>query len=151
MKKVALIAGVGGMCGGNMARMLHDTGEWDVIGVSRGDPELGDWVRYIPVDLLDREATLKALGDKSPTSMKVALRLLRAARASTSLQECLAREYRAALQVFDSAEFIEGVRATIIDKDRQPKWQPSRIEDVTPEIVDRYFAPHPGDRLVFPE
>lgn len=60
-KKVALIAGVGGMCGGNMARMLHGTGEWDVIGVSRGDPELGDWVRHIPVDLLDREATLKAL------------------------------------------------------------------------------------------
>jgi nucleoside-diphosphate-sugar epimerase len=63
MKKVALIAGVGGMCGGNMARMLHDTGEWDVIGVSRGDPELGDWVRHIPVDLLDREATLKALAE----------------------------------------------------------------------------------------
>ena len=60
-KKVALIAGVGGMCGGNMARMLHDSGEWDVIGVSRGDPELGDWVRHVPVDLLDREATLKGV------------------------------------------------------------------------------------------
>ncbi len=97
------------------------------------------------------QATLKALGEKSPTSLKVALRLLRAARASNSLQECLAREYRAALQVFDSAEFIEGVRAAIIDKDRQPKWNPARIEEVTPEIVDRYFAPRPGDRLVFPE
>jgi enoyl-CoA hydratase len=81
----------------------------------------------------------------------VALKLLRGARASKSLQECLAREYRAALQVFDSAEFIEGVRAAIIDKDRQPKWQPSRIEDVTPEIVDRYFTPRPGDQLVFPK
>jgi enoyl-CoA hydratase len=55
------------------------------------------------------------------------------------------------LQVFDSAEFIEGVRAAIIDKDRQPRWQPSRIEDVTPEIDDRYFTPRPGDQLVFPK
>lgn len=97
------------------------------------------------------QATLKALSEKSPTSLKVALKLLRAARTSESLQQCLAREYRAALQVFDSAEFIEGVRAAIIDKDRQPKWQPSRIEDVTPEIVDRYFAPRAGDQLVFPK
>lgn len=60
-RKAALIAGVGGMCGGNMARMLHDSGEWDVIGVSRGDPELGDWVRHIPADLLDRDKTMAGL------------------------------------------------------------------------------------------
>lgn len=52
-RKVALIAGVGGMCGSNMAQMLHATGEWDVIGVSRGAPELGSWLRHIPADLLD--------------------------------------------------------------------------------------------------
>ena len=45
------------------------------------------------------------------------------------------REYRAALQVFASHDFLEGIRAAVIDKDRNPKWQPPRIEDVTPAMV----------------
>jgi len=97
------------------------------------------------------KATLETMSGKSPTSMKVTLKLLRAARASASLEECLAREYRAALEVFDSKEFAEGVRAAIIDKDRQPKWSPAKIEDVTPDIVARYFNPREGDRLDFPD
>jgi nucleoside-diphosphate-sugar epimerase len=60
-KNVALIAGVGGMCGGNMARFLHDTGEWEVVGVSRSSPELGDWVRHISADLLDPQQTKERL------------------------------------------------------------------------------------------
>jgi len=65
-KKVALIAGVGGMCGGNMARFLHRTGEWDVIGISRGRPEDADTVRHIAADLLSAESTrtnLTGIGD----------------------------------------------------------------------------------------
>jgi nucleoside-diphosphate-sugar epimerase len=60
-KKVALIAGVGGMCGSNMAQLLHDTGEWDVIGVSRSSPELGAWVRHVAADLLDPQQTRERL------------------------------------------------------------------------------------------
>ena len=86
-------------------------------------------------------ATLKAMDDKSPRGLKVTLKLLRLARASTSLEECLSREYLAALEVFDSADFVEGVRAAIIDKDRNPQWQPPTLQGVTPEIVARYLAP----------
>lgn len=96
-------------------------------------------------------ATLKALSRNSPTALKVTLELLRRARTSKSLKECLIREYNAALTVFTSTEFVEGVRAAIIDKDRNPKWSPARIEDVTPEIVDRYFAPNTKYTLVFPD
>jgi enoyl-CoA hydratase len=85
-------------------------------------------------------ATLKALADKSPRGLKVTLKLLRLARTSTSLEECLKREYLAALEVFDSADFVEGVRAAIIDKDRNPAWQPPDLAGVTPEIVARYLA-----------
>lgn len=85
-------------------------------------------------------ATLKALGDKSPRGLKVTLKLLRLGRASHSLEECLSREYLAALEVFDSADFVEGVRAAIIDKDRNPTWQPPDLKGVTPEIVARYLA-----------
>lgn len=96
-------------------------------------------------------ATLKALSEKSPTALKVTLELLRRARNSKSLKESLVREYNSALAVFTSAEFVEGVRAAIIDKDRNPKWSPSRIEDVTPDIVEKYFAPNGTYKLVFPD
>jgi enoyl-CoA hydratase len=96
------------------------------------------------------QGALKALRTKSPTSLKVTLRLLRTARRASSLQACLIDEYRAALQVFVSAEFIEGVRAAVIDKDRQPKWQPARIEDVDETIVGRYFAHRGDNELKFP-
>jgi enoyl-CoA hydratase len=96
-------------------------------------------------------ATLATLRTKSPTSLKVALKLLRTARVSASLEECLVDEYRAALQVFVSADFIEGIRAAVIDKDRTPKWQPARIEDVTPEIIGKYFVDRGVDELKFPD
>jgi enoyl-CoA hydratase len=95
------------------------------------------------------QATLKTLSEKSPRGMVVALKLLRLARGSSSLEQCLVREYRAALEVFASNDFREGVRAAVIDKDRNPRWSPSRLEDVTPEIVAPYFAEIGADELVF--
>jgi enoyl-CoA hydratase len=94
-------------------------------------------------------STLKTLNEKSPRGMVVTLKLLRLARASSSLEACLVREYRAALQVFASDDFREGVRAAVIDKDRNPRWSPPRIEDVTPEMTAPYFANIGADELVF--
>ena len=94
-------------------------------------------------------ATRKTLNEKSPRGMVVTLELLRLARASSSLEQCLVREYRAALQVFASDDFREGVRAAVIDKDRNPRWSPPRIEDVTPEMVAPYFAEIGADELAF--
>jgi enoyl-CoA hydratase len=95
------------------------------------------------------QATLKTLSEKSPRGMVVTLKLLRLSRNAKSLEECLVREYRAALQVFASDDFREGVRAAVIDKDRNPKWSPPRIEDVTPEMVAPYFAEIGADELKF--
>ena len=94
-------------------------------------------------------ATLKTLSEKSPRGMVVTLKLLRLARGSSSLEQCLVREYRAALQVFASDDFREGVRAAVIDKDRNPRWSPAKIEDVTPEMVAPYFAEIGADELKF--
>ncbi|MDE2330141.1 MAG: enoyl-CoA hydratase/isomerase family protein [Bradyrhizobium sp.] len=94
-------------------------------------------------------STLKTLNEKSPRGMVVTLKLLRLARASSSLEQCLAREYRAALEVFASDDFREGVRAAVIDKDRNPRWSPPRIEDVTPAMLAPYFANVGADELVF--
>ncbi|MDO8980935.1 MAG: enoyl-CoA hydratase/isomerase family protein [Afipia sp.] len=116
----------------------HDTME-DIVAALKGD---GSEFAL---------ATLKALLEKSPTALKVTLELLRRARTSKSLKESLVREYNSALAVFTSDEFVEGVRAAIIDKDRNPMWSPARIEDVTPEIVEKYFAPNGKYKLVFPD
>lgn len=96
------------------------------------------------------QATLKTLNEKSPRGMVVTLKLLRLARTARSLEECLVREYRAALEVFASDDFREGVRAAVIDKDRSPKWSPPRIEDVTPAMLAPYFAEIGADELKFP-
>jgi enoyl-CoA hydratase len=96
------------------------------------------------------QATLNTLNEKSPRGMVVALKLMRLARASSSsLEECLVREYRAALEVFRSDDFREGVRAAVIDKDRNPRWSPSRISEVTSEMIAPYFAEIGADELVF--
>lgn len=94
-------------------------------------------------------ATLKTLNEKSPRGMVVTLKLLRLARASSSLEECLVREYRAALEVFRSDDFREGVRAAVIDKDRNPTWSPPRVEDVTPQMLAPYLAEIGADELKF--
>lgn len=95
------------------------------------------------------QSTLKTLSEKSPRGMVVTLKLLRLARASSSLEECLVREYRAALEVFASDDFREGVRAAVIDKDRNPRWSPPAIGDVTPEMIAPYFAEIGANELVF--
>lgn len=94
-------------------------------------------------------ATLKTLNEKSPRGMVVTLKLLRLAHSASSLEECLVREYRAALEVFRSDDFREGVRAAVIDKDRNPTWSPPRVEDVTPQMLAPYLAEIGADELKF--
>ena len=95
------------------------------------------------------QSTIRTLNEKSPRGMVVSLKLLRLGRRSSSLEECLVREYRAALEVFRSDDFREGVRAAVIDKDRNPRWSPPRVEDVTPGMLAPYFAEIGADELVF--
>jgi enoyl-CoA hydratase len=85
--------------------------------------------------------SLQVLGRKSPTSMKVTLRLLRLARTDSSLEESLEREFAATHATLASDEFYEGVRAAVVDKDRNPKWSPASLADVTSAMVDKYFTP----------
>jgi enoyl-CoA hydratase len=95
------------------------------------------------------QSTLRTLKEKSPRGMVVTLKLLRLARNASSLEECLVREYRAALEVFRSDDFREGVRAAVIDKDRNPKWSPPSVEDVTPAMLAPYLKEIGADELIF--
>jgi len=91
------------------------------------------------------EKLLSGLSTKSPLSLAVTLRLLRLGRKTERLEDCLEREFAATAAVLRSHDFYEGVRAAVIDKDRNPQWKPARLADVTPADVDAYFQPsaHP--------
>jgi enoyl-CoA hydratase len=52
-------------------------------------------------------------------------------------------EYRLAAHVCQRHDFIEGVRALIVDKDNAPRWEPATAEGVTDHLVDQIFAPLP--------
>ncbi|MFE2936201.1 enoyl-CoA hydratase/isomerase family protein [Streptomyces sp. NPDC059278] len=82
---------------------------------------------------------------KSPTSLKVTLSALRRARRLGSLEAVLDQEYRTSCTAFTRPDFVEGVRAQIIDKDRDPRWTPAALTGVTDADVALFFAPL-GDR-----
>ena len=83
-------------------------------------------------------ATIEA---KSPTSVRVTLRALREAARFDTLPPALDLEYRLALRFHTSHDFVEGVRAQVVDKDRDPKWQPAHVRDVDDATVAAYFEP----------
>lgn len=94
-------------------------------------------------------STLKLLSKMSPTSLKVTLRQLQLGKSMT-LRECLQMEFRLAAHCCINSDFKEGVRALLIDKDQQPKWNPDQIEKVTQDHVNRFFSPLPDkDEITF--
>jgi enoyl-CoA hydratase/carnithine racemase len=107
--------------------------------------EYADWAQQ----------TAKLMRSRSPTMLSVTLRQLQRG-ATLRLADCFRMELGMAAQSFEQGDFPEGVRAVLIDKDNAPRWQPSRVEEVTDEMVDAFFrdrwsaAAHPlatlGDR-----
>jgi enoyl-CoA hydratase len=81
------------------------------------------------------------LHGKSPKALKLTLAAIRAARKMTALETALQMEYRLVTRLFDDGEFIEGVRALLVDKDKAPKWNPATAAAVTPQLVAEYLGP----------
>ena len=97
-----------------------------------------------------REA-LDAMQKASPTSLKITLRNLRTAAKFKRVEQSFQQDYRIALACIAGHDFIEGIRATIVDNDRNPAWRPARLEEVTEAIVERHFRPVGALELKFPE
>ncbi len=86
---------------------------------------------------------LKVLATKSPQTLKVAFRQLRLGGQAKTFADNMAMEYAIGARVVQRPDFIEGVRAVIVDKDNAPRWDPATPEDVTEELLDAIFAPLP--------
>jgi enoyl-CoA hydratase len=101
------------------------------------------WTGPGRADAAEAADTIEA---KSPTSVKVTLASLRRA-ANLTLDEALAQEYRAGMRFLSGPDFREGIRAQVVDKDRNPQWKPATLAEVLPAQVDRFFQPLDGGEL----
>lgn len=86
---------------------------------------------------------LSTLSSVSPTALKLTLRLMRLGARSSSLAECLQREFALTQRCMLGHDFYEGVRALLIDKDQQPRWSPRTLDAVSDAAVDAAFTPLP--------
>ena len=83
------------------------------------------------------------LGTKSPQTCMVALRQLAESAELSDFADNMRMEYRICSRVLLRPDFTEGVRAVIVDKTHDPKWDPATPEGVTEELIDSIFAPLP--------
>jgi enoyl-CoA hydratase/carnithine racemase len=91
-------------------------------------PDYADWAQQ----------SAKLMRSRSPTMLCVTLRQLQRGK-ELSLAACFRMELAMAQQSFLQGDFVEGVRALIIDKDNAPQWKPGRIEEVTDAMIDAFF------------
>jgi enoyl-CoA hydratase len=104
--------------------------------------EIVDALRADGSDWAKSQAAI--LARKCPTTLKVALRLIREGAQRTSFAEEMAVEYRLAVRMTRRHDFIDGVRAVIVDKDNAPRWDPATLAGVTDAMLDELFAPLPA-------
>ncbi|MCF3973481.1 enoyl-CoA hydratase/isomerase family protein [Paracoccus salsus] len=135
--------------------MLEETGDATrIVGISPPPAPLAnrDLSAFGGRDLDHIRRALEAAGDdeslkpirrNSPLSMAAGLALVRAARGDRRMQDSLAREYRFTYRATTETDFLEGVRAQLIDKDRTPRWS----ADASPEHVEALLAPLGEDEL----
>ena len=102
--------------------------------LARLDADGGEWAAQ----------TAATIRTKSPASLKLTFRLNREG-ATLAFRDCMATEFRVTEGIQRGHDFYEGVRATIIDKDGAPKWNPATLDGVTADMVDEYFSPLPEE------
>ena len=91
--------------------------------------------------------TAATITAKSPLSLKLALAQVRRGK-SWDFETCMRAEFRIVSRVIHGADFYEGVRAVIVDKDNEPRWQPSTLVAVSEAEVERHFSPLGDGELV---
>lgn len=91
------------------------------------------------------EDAANLIATRSPIAVSVALEAVRRAAKLDTLEDVLIQDYRVSSASARSHDLVEGIRAQIIDKDRNPKWSPATLAAVNAADVDAYFAPVDDD------
>lgn len=91
-------------------------------------------------------SALEAMAPASPLALSLTFALL--TTPLDSVEDSLRREFRVSSRLMASADFREGVRAQIVDKDRKPRWSPPRLADIDPVAVAAFFDPAPDGELI---
>lgn len=115
--------------------------EWINAAYAQDDPEeIVRSLRSLGDSSPEAASAADTIETKSPTSVKVTLASLRRVR-GMSLEEALDQEYRVGLRCLAGPDFREGIRAQVVDKDRNPQWKPPTLSEVRESDVEAYFAP----------
>lgn len=85
------------------------------------------------------------IAGRSPIAVSVALEAVRRAAKLKTLEDVLVQDYRVSSASARSHDLVEGIRALIVDKDRNPKWSPATLAAVSAADIDAYFAPVADD------
>ncbi|MCP4819231.1 MAG: enoyl-CoA hydratase/isomerase family protein [Shimia sp.] len=147
---------------------LEETGEWEHIDMAATEPEEGP----LPALQADIDANfagetlndvlnalkhagtdfaadaLKKLGRNSPIAMGAALEIIHRVRIRDDIRFALDQEYRFTFRAMEHSDFLEGIRAQIIDKDRNPQWKYT-LEDLPAGVVTKMVLPLGADALTF--
>lgn len=81
------------------------------------------------------------IATRSPIALSVTLAAIRRAATLDTLEDVLAQDYRVSSASLRSHDLVEGIRAQLVDKDRNPKWSPASLTQVSAADVEAYFAP----------
>jgi enoyl-CoA hydratase len=90
------------------------------------------------------------IAGRSPIALAVTLEAVRRAGRLETLKDVLRLEFRTSCAALRSHDLVEGIRAQLVDKDRNPQWSPATLASCSPDAVEEYFAPADPD-LTFPE
>ncbi|CAN5220080.1 enoyl-CoA hydratase/isomerase family protein [soil metagenome] len=127
--------------------LLHQR-EW--IDAAYAGDDLAEIVARLAGSAIDDARTAAAtIGAKSPTALAVTLAAVRRAAELDSLEAALEQEFRVSIRALTAHDFAEGVRAQVIDRDRDPHWSPATIAGVSAEEVASYFEPLRADEPQF--
>ncbi|WP_319531393.1 enoyl-CoA hydratase/isomerase family protein [uncultured Cohaesibacter sp.] len=92
--------------------------------------------------------TLAQISDKSPTSVHLTLEEIKRGDGQ-SFEDCMRMEYRMVKRILMDDDFYEGVRATLVDKDRNPHWNPDSFDKVDAARIEAHFEPLADQELTF--
>jgi len=106
----------------------------------------GDTVAEIVAALRGHDAdpandAANLIATRSPIALSVTLEAVRRAAKLDTLEDVLAQDYRVSSASLRSHDLVEGIRAQLVDKDRNPKWSPASLSEVSVADVEAYFAP----------